>query len=73
MWKLYPERAKWWAKQENLVFKGKEDKVDFQRFKGQVDRTASYQEIGNFVNRQGDWIFDDEAILCQANYGECTG
>ena len=73
LWKLYPERAKWWAKQESLVFKGKEDKADFQRFKGQVDRTASYQEIGNFVNRQGDWIFDDEAILCQANHGECTG
>ena len=73
LWKLYPERAKWWAKQESLVFKGKEDKADFQRFKGQVDRTASYEEIGNFVNRQGDWIFDDEAILCQANHGECTG
>jgi len=56
-----------------LVFKGKEDKADFQRFKGQVDRTASYEEIGNFVNRQGDWIFDNEAILCQANHGECTG
>ena len=73
LWKLYPERAKWWARQESLVFKGKEDKADFQRFKGQVDRTASYEEIGNFVNRQGDWIFDDEAILCQANHGECTG
>lgn len=73
LWKLYPERAKWWAKQESLVFEGKEDKVDFQRFKGQVDRTASYEEIGNFVNRQGDWIFDNEAILCQANHGECTG
>ena len=73
LWKLYPERAKLLAKQESLVFKGKEDKADFQRFKGQLDRTASYEEIGNFVNRQGDWIFDDEAILCQANHGECTG
>ena len=73
LWKLYPERAKWWAKQESLVFEGKENKTQFQRFKGQVDRASSYKEIGDFVNRQGDWIFDDEAFLCQANHGECTG
>lgn len=25
------------------------------------------------VERQGDWIFDTEGALCQANDGECTG
>lgn len=24
------------------------------------------------VERQGDWIFNDEAYLCQTNEGDCT-
>lgn len=73
LWRMHPERAEWWAKQEQLVFEGKEDKAQYQRFKGQVDRMPSYAELGEFVSRQGDWIFDDEDFLCQANHGECTG
>ena len=33
----------------------------------------TYKELGEFVGRQGDWIFDDEAFLCQTDDGECTG
>lgn len=73
LWRLHPDRAQWWADQENLIFEGKEGKSQFQRFKGQVDRAASYAELGDFVERQGDWIFDDENFLCQADGGECTG
>ena len=29
--------------------------------------------LGQFVAKQADWIFDDEAFLCQADDGECTG
>jgi hypothetical protein len=35
-------------------------------------RTSGY-ELNNFVSRQGDWLFDDEAYLCQQDHGECTG
>lgn len=73
LWKMHPDRAEWWAKKEQLIFPGKEHKAHFQRFRGQVDRMASYEDIGRFVNSQGDWIFDDEDFLCQANFGECTG
>ena len=30
-------------------------------------------ELGDFVDRQGDWIFDTEGALCQADDGDCTG
>ena len=26
----------------------------------------------DFIQRQRDWIFDDESFLCQASDGECT-
>jgi len=33
----------------------------------------SRASLRDFINRQGDWIFDTEGALCQANDGECTG
>ena len=36
-------------------------------------KNRTYKEIGDFVSRQGDWIFDIEGVLCQADDGECTG
>lgn len=66
LWRLHPKRAQWWANLEKIRY-GKAKK--FQQFHKQ----RTYEEIGNFVNRQGDWIFDDEAYLCQADHGECTG
>ena len=32
-----------------------------------------YSELGDFVNRQADWIFDEVDYFCQADDGECTG
>jgi len=60
LWREHPERMNWWVDQET-------------RTKGKFHKARSYAELGSFVSRQGDWIFDDEAYLCQADGGECTG
>jgi len=60
MWREQPDRMQWWADQEAAA-------------NGTFHKTRSYQQLGSFVSRQGDWIFDDEAFLCQADDGECTG
>ena len=60
MWREYPERMQWWSKME-------------EKTKGRFHKSRSYKNLGDFVKRQGDWIFDDEALLCQADDGECTG
>jgi len=59
MWREHPDRMQWWADQEAKVG-------------GTFHKARSYAELGDFVSRQGDWIFDDEAYLCQADSGECT-
>ena len=33
----------------------------------------SHKELRRYINRQGDWIFDDADYLCQADGGECFG
>jgi 3'-phosphoadenosine 5'-phosphosulfate sulfotransferase (PAPS reductase)/FAD synthetase len=55
----YPERAAWWAEQES-------------RFSGTFHQSTSWAELTDFSRRQGDWIFNTEGALCQANDGECT-
>ena len=66
LWKMHPERAKWWSELEKL----KHGKNQINR---QFNKTRTYQQIGEFVEKQGDWIFDTKGILCQADGGECTG
>lgn len=60
MWREHPSRMQWWADME-------------AKTGGQFHKTRNYEQLGSFVSRQGDWIFDDEAFLCQADDGECTG
>jgi len=60
MWREHPDRMQWWADME-------------AKTGGQFHKTRNYEQLGSFVSRQGDWIFDDEAFLCQADDGECTG
>ena len=55
----YPERSAWWEAQEQKV--GGTFRKDFSR-----------SELRNFVEKQGDWIFDAEDALCQKDGGECT-
>lgn len=74
LWRMHPERAAWWAAQEDRVFPGKDkSRQHLQMFKQHARGDPRYSELGDFVERQGDWIFDDEDFLCQANDGECTG
>ena len=66
LWKLHPERAEWWMSFEEMKHGKKGNKRTFYK-------NRTYKEIGDFVSRQGDWIFDTEGVLCQADDGECTG
>lgn len=54
----FPERHAWWQRMES--------KVD-----GAFSKRYTRKELGEFVERQGDWIFDTEGALCQADDGEC--
>lgn len=56
----YPDRAAWWAEQE-------------RRFGGTFHVSTSWDELQRMVRDQGDWIFDTEDALCQADDGECVG
>ncbi len=58
--KTMPDRADWWIRMEQergATFHKKRDLAQFT----------------NFVERQSDWVFDDESFFCQADGGECTG
>jgi 3'-phosphoadenosine 5'-phosphosulfate sulfotransferase (PAPS reductase)/FAD synthetase len=60
MWREHPDRMEWWSRMEDQAG-------------GSFHKSRTYKELGNFVQAQGDWIFDNEAFLCQADGGECTG
>lgn len=60
MWREHPDRMQWWADLEI-------------RIGSTFHKGRSYKELGDFVEKQGSFIFDDEAYLCQQNFGECTG
>lgn len=56
----HPDRAEWWAAHERAMGATFRDKMNLT-------------QLADFINRQGDWIFNTEGALCQANDGECTG
>ena len=63
--KIYPARAAWWeAREARFSHRG-----DY----GQFSQKQSRQQLRDFTDRQGDWIFETEGALCQADDGECTG
>lgn len=64
LWRLHPERAQWW---QNI------EEIQHGKRKRTFHKTRTYRELGDFVSRQGDWIFDTQGALCQADDGECTG
>lgn len=67
----FPERYQWWVDMEHLA----KDLVKNRNRRWQpnfLDGTT-YEELASFVDRQGDWIFDDVDVLCQADGGECFG
>ncbi len=63
----YPERHAWWERMEDLAS---------DMTSGSANRWSKrYARRGlrEFVEAQGDWIFDTEGALCQADDGECMG
>lgn len=54
-----PDRAMWWLDKEKET--GRSFSKRYQR-----------EELLDTVQRQGDWIFNDQDFLCQASDGECT-
>jgi 3'-phosphoadenosine 5'-phosphosulfate sulfotransferase (PAPS reductase)/FAD synthetase len=56
----YPERMQWWDDMEQMTG-------------GKFHKNRTYKSLSDYVTNQGDWIFDNESFLCQANDGECTG
>lgn len=63
----FPERHQWWERMENLA-SDLTSNPNGARFRKEYTRA----ELRSFVERQGDWIFDTEGALCQADGGECT-
>jgi len=59
MWRDHPERMQWWAEMEEKVG-------------STFNKSRSYAQLGDFVQRQGDWVFNNEAFLCQTDGGECV-
>ena len=64
----YPHLHRWWADMEALA-SNLTSNPNGARFRKEYTRA----ELGDFVDRQGDWIFDTEDALCQADGGECFG
>ena len=55
----YPDRFAWWVRMEAEI--------------ASTFRPAEpYAALADFVSRQGDWLFNDDAYLCAADDGECT-
>ncbi|MEY1555303.1 hypothetical protein AB3Y40_06675 [Yoonia sp. R2331] len=42
------------------------------RSAAQFSKRYSRKEVRQMLDRQGDWIFNDEAFLCQSDDGECV-
>lgn len=55
-----PDKVDWWIKME------RETGATFRK-----DRNL--QEFTNFINRQSDWVFNQDGYFCQQDGGECTG
>lgn len=62
----YPERAAWWEAMETKV-KGLTTSDAAAHFSKRYGR----KKLREIIERQGDWLFDTEGALCQADDGEC--
>lgn len=66
----FPERAAWWEAAERRIG-ALETQKGRAKDCSQFDKRGSWAELRAFVQRQGDWVFDTEDALCQAEGGEC--
>jgi hypothetical protein len=60
MMRQFPEKAKWWIDMEKQTGK-------------QFNRDRGLEKMSNYVERQQDWVFDQQGYFCQADDGDCTG
>lgn len=60
MIKEHPEKAQWWIDAE-------------ERTANRFERRRSMKNFAQFVDRQQDWVFDQQGYFCQQDNGECTG
>lgn len=60
MARQHPERAEWWMRME------RECGSTFRKGR-------NLNKFVDFVQRQQDWIFDEQGFFCQSDDGECTG
>ena len=63
--KEFPEKFEWWL---NLESKHKH-RGDY----GFFNHDRKMHLLKDNVERQSDWVFDQQGYFCQANLGECTG
>ena len=64
----HPDRAAWWQRMEELA-----QSISSRPADARFREDGTWQQHIDFVSRQGDWLFDEEGALCQANDGDCTG
>jgi 3'-phosphoadenosine 5'-phosphosulfate sulfotransferase (PAPS reductase)/FAD synthetase len=62
----YPERHAWWERMEAETTEA--TTAAAARFRSEYTRKS----LREFVERQGDWIFNTEGALCQTDGGECV-
>ncbi len=63
--KEFPEKFKWWLDLENEH----KHRGDY----GYFNHDRKMHLLKDNVDRQKDWVFDQQGYFCQANLGECTG
>lgn len=63
----HPDRARWWADIESLG-----GRIAGQRDVAYFNQRRPVQSVIDMVESQGDWIFDEDGALCQADDGECV-
>lgn len=66
----YPRRAAWWQRAEARIG-ALETTKGRPKDNAQFSRRGCWSEVIGFIKVQGDWVFDDEAYLCQVDDGEC--
>ena len=60
MMKEHPDKAQWW--------------IDIEKKTGkQFNRDRNLAKMSEYVNKQQDWVFEQQGYFCQASGGECTG
>lgn len=62
----YPERAAWWSRMETLA-----REISSRPSSARFREDGDWSQMQDFVERQGDWVFEAEGALCQASGGEC--